>query len=313
LRQFLTADSNTSEIHIDAGTFQKPLAELTEVLSQKVKREAPKVLAAPGFVAFDLHILIRQAQHTYALLFYLNADERRETDCYWKPSYTIVALPLIRNMIDGLYNITAILQDPGHNGPRFRKYGYKKLLAGLDEDEARYGGKPEWDEWIDQGRREIDWDLRNNRLTASDVLAEKEWPTLGRHINSPQAGNTFTPHQQFLKSLVYGPWREYSAMAHGASEGLLKTAVFYVTDSLPHEERPKLDDGHLRLLGSHLAQAAAILLCIVTELQAHFHFDGANIDERIHKIWNALMPAFAVKQLYSERYEQLMKDKGINP
>src|SRR5208283_5708750 len=60
-------------------------------------------------------------------------------------------------------------------------------------------------------------------------------------------------------------------------------------------------------------KAAAILLCIVTELQAHFHFDGANIDERIHKIWNALMPAFAVKQLYSERYEQLMKDKGINP
>jgi hypothetical protein len=51
----------------------------------------------------------------------------------------------------------------------------------------------------------------------------------------------------------------------------------------------------------------------VTELQAHFHFDGASIDERIHKMWNALMPTFAVKELYSERYEQLMKDKGINP
>jgi hypothetical protein len=184
---------------------------------------------------------------------------------------------------------------------------------GLDEDQARYGGKLEWDEWIAKGRGEIDWDLRNNRLTASDVLAEQEWPTLGRYVKSPQAGGIFTPHQQFLQALVYGPWREYSAMAHGASEGLLRTAVFYVTDSLPHEERPALDDGHLRLLGSHLAQAAGILLCIVTELQAHFHFDGASIDERIHKMWNALMPTFAVKELYSERYEQLMKDKGINP
>jgi hypothetical protein len=301
------------EIDIDASTFQMPLAELAEVLSQKVKREAPKLLVAPGFVAFDLHVLIRQAQHTYALFFYLNADERRETDCYWRPSYTIVALPLIRNMIDGLYNITAILQDPGHNGPRFRRYGYKKLLAGLDDDQARYGGTAEWDEWIAKGRGEIDWDLRNNGLTAEDVLNEKEWPTLGRYIKSPQAGGTFTPHQEFLKTLVYGPWREYSAMAHGASEGLLKTAVFYVTDSLTHEERPGLDDGHLRLLSKHISQAAAILLCIVTELQAHFHFEGANINERIRKMWDALMQAFVVKELYRRRYEQLMKDKGITP
>jgi hypothetical protein len=300
-------------VDLDASTFQKPLGQLAEVLSQKVKREGPKLLAAPGFVAFDLHVLIRQAQHTYDLLFYLNADERRDADCYWRPAYTIVALPLIRNMIDGLYNITAILQDPGHNGLRFRKYGYKKFLMGLDDDQARYGGKTEWDEWIAKGRAWADFDARNNGLSMADVLAEKEWPTLGRYIKSPQAGGTFTAHQEFLKTLVYGPWREYSSMAHGASEGLLRTAIFYVTDSLQHEERPKLDDGHLRLLSKHLSQAAAILLCIVTELQAHFHFEGANIDERIHKMWNSLMQAFVVKELYSERYEQLMKDKGINP
>jgi hypothetical protein len=297
--------------HLDASTFQKPLQQLAEVLSQKVKREAPKLLPAPGFVAFDLHVLIRQAQHTYDLIFFLNADERRKTDCHWRPAYSIVALPLIRNMIDCLYNITAILQNPGHNGPRFRKYGYKKLLKGFDEDQARYGGKPEWDDWIAKGREWVDWDARNHGLTVADAIAEKEWPTLGKYIKSPQPGGTFTPHQEFLKTLLYGPWREYSAMAHGSSEGLLRTAVFYVTDSLPHEERPKLDDGHLRLLSKHIGQAAAILLCIVTELQAHFHFDGANIDERIHKMWSVLMPTFVVRELYSERYEKLMKDKHI--
>jgi len=302
-----------ADVHIDAGTFQKPLGQLAEVLSQKVKREAPKLLAAPRFVAFDLHVLMRQAQYTYDLLFYLHAEERRKTDCYWRPAYTFVVLPLIRNMIDDLYNITAILQDPGRNGPWFRKHGYRKLLAGFDEDQARYGGKTEWDEWIKKGRTEVDFDLRANGLTMAGVLSEKEWPTLGKYINRLQPGGTFSPHQDFLRTLVYGPWREYSAMAHGSSEGLVKTAVFYITDSLPHEERPKLDDGYLRLLSSHIAQAAAILLCIVTELQAYFHFDGADIDARIHRMWNALMPAFVVKELYEERYEQLMKDKRINP
>lgn len=53
-------------VNVDAATFQKPLQDLAEVLSQKVKREAPKRLG-PAFVAFDLHVLIRQAQRTLRL------------------------------------------------------------------------------------------------------------------------------------------------------------------------------------------------------------------------------------------------------
>src|SRR5271167_4985620 len=94
---------------LNAATFQQPLIRLAEVLAQKVRREAPRLIPAPTFVAVDLHVLIRQAMHTYNMLFYLNADERRETDCQWRDVYTIISLPLIRNMIDCLYNITAIL------------------------------------------------------------------------------------------------------------------------------------------------------------------------------------------------------------
>jgi hypothetical protein len=53
------------EVHIDASTFQRPLETLAEVLAQKVKREGPKLLAAPPFVAVDLHVLIRQTMYTY--------------------------------------------------------------------------------------------------------------------------------------------------------------------------------------------------------------------------------------------------------
>jgi hypothetical protein len=131
------------EYHIDAATFQTPLIKLAEVLAQKVKREAPKLLSAPPFVSIDLHVLIRQAMRTYDLLFYLNADERRNTDSHWRNVYTMVTLPLIRNMIDCLYNITFILQNPSRNGAWFRTSGFKKALAAFDEDEYRYGGQPQ--------------------------------------------------------------------------------------------------------------------------------------------------------------------------
>jgi len=76
-----------------------------------------------------------------------------------------------------------------------------------------------------------------------------------------------------------------------------------------------LDVLYPRVMSMHIMRAAAVLLCIVTELQAHFLFDddGAQIHPRIHAIWNALLPVFEVKELYSERYEQLMKDRRINP
>ena len=74
----MSTDGNAKpQYNLNASTFQLPLESLAEVLAQRVRREAPKLLAAPLFVAIDLHVLIRQAMYTYNLLFYLNADERR--------------------------------------------------------------------------------------------------------------------------------------------------------------------------------------------------------------------------------------------
>ena len=39
--------------------------------------------------------MIRQAIAT--ALFYLNADERREGDCYWNNTYEIVTAPMVRS------------------------------------------------------------------------------------------------------------------------------------------------------------------------------------------------------------------------
>src|ERR1700675_1010386 len=113
------------DVYIDASTFQKPLRTIAEVLAQKAKREAP----VPPIVREDLHLLSRQAIWTYNLMFYLHADERLASDADWKPVYTVVTMPLVRNMIDCLFNITLILQDPSANGLRFRMAGFKRKRA----------------------------------------------------------------------------------------------------------------------------------------------------------------------------------------
>jgi hypothetical protein len=299
---------------LDATTFQIPLSKLAEVLAQKLRREAPKLLAAPDYVAVDLHVLLRQMIYTYHLIFYLNADERAKTDSSWKVQYSIVTLPLIRNMIDCLYNITVILENPAANGAAFRKSGYKAILTALDEDEAKYGGKAEWDEWIAKARAFLADDMRRRKFKTADVMAASQWLTLGRYVKRLQPGGVLTPHQQFMKTLNYGPWREYSAKAHGAFDGLLDTGMYYISDAFLHEDRETIDQTHPMKIAMHISQAAGVLLSVATELQAYFHFDddGARINERIHEMWKALMPTFTVKELYRTRYRRLMKEKRIN-
>jgi hypothetical protein len=72
-----------------------------------------------------------------------------------------------------------------------------------------------------------------------------------------------------------------------------------------------LEDHVEGVIALHVSRAAAIQLCTLTELQAHFRFDGARINERLHQVWDALLPVPEIKELYDQRYAQLMLDKGI--
>jgi hypothetical protein len=298
---------------INAKTFQEPLAKLAEVMAQKVKREGARYLQAPDFVADDMFTIIRQALATYHLLFYLNADERREQDCYWNNKYGVVTAPLVRSMIDCLYNITAILEDP-ERGVAYRKSGLKNRLADIEEDERNYRGKPEWDSYNANQKLVLRSLIAGSLLSEDDILHAKNWPTLGTYLRGKP--EDMTPNQRFLKTFTHMQWRQYSALSHSTFEGYigeLPAAAYFIIDSLPHEMRPRIEEMYLTFLTRHIGRAALILLCLVTELQMYFRFEGADINNRIVGIWDTLMGLFEAKELYDERYATLMKEKGIAP
>jgi hypothetical protein len=299
---------------IDATKFQRQLAELASTIAFKVQREGPKMISGHPSLFEDIYVLLRQAQRTYDLFFYLNADETREKDCNWRLHYSIVALPLVRCMIDCLYNITALLEDPKSKGAEFRRSGYKMALSALEEDQQKYGNhpNPSWQEWLQKRRENLDFCIRRDGFTVAEVLAQPRWPTLGQYLRPAGRGTALTQHQQFLRTLTYGYWREYSEYAHATFQGLLEVAMIYLVKDAPHENRDKIESQGLSLMFHHMGRAAAVLLCIVTELQARFRFEGAHIGERLLEIWGVLVVAPEIKELYDTRYEGLMKSSGID-
>jgi hypothetical protein len=66
-------------------------------------------------------------------------------------------------------------------------------------------------------------------------------------------------------------------------------------------------------LSRHLGRAATVLLCIITKLQAYCRFEGADINERISKLWETQIPLFEANELCEGRYSHLMKMGGTLP
>ena len=178
----------------------------------------------------------------------------------------MACLPLVRTIIDCLYNITFILLDPSVNGLAFRKSGFKKELHALLEDEKRYGGKKDWEEYIKEKRGHIDLAMRECGIDLAAVQAQGKWKTLGAYVGDKGPNGTLTKHQIFLKTFTHGPWTEYSGIAHGGFEGLRATGPFFTLDAQSYEFRPKMEEEFTRVMSLHLLRASTVAASTVVNV-----------------------------------------------
>jgi len=137
------------------------------------------------------------------------------------------------------------------------------------------------------------------------------WPTLSGYLRTKE-GVPLSSHQEFLKQLTYGFWQEYSGIAHSTFQGLMATAAFYSPRDVPYHDQNKFDVATDTMISMHLTRVIGIMLCVLTEVQAHFRFEGARINQRLHAGWDAVLTAMEIKELYDLRYRGLMDDRGLN-
>jgi hypothetical protein len=94
-------------------------------------------------VSEDIATMLRYSRRVYNLVFYLNADERRRDDPNWSIQYGVSAMSLIRSLIDCLYNITSIFQNPAERGAAYRRSALRFSMTFRQPDicrTARVGG-----------------------------------------------------------------------------------------------------------------------------------------------------------------------------
>ena len=256
--------------------------------------------AMPGLTG----MILRQLLHTYNLLLFLNSEERIDKDTNYRLAHSFVSLPLVRTMIDGFYNCTAMLDKP----ERARVYqisGFYRVRESIQADEARYGSDPDWRAYLKAKRESYKLALRIASFTEADLDDKKnEWPLLGAYLKQKPD----TPHRQLLRTFTLGFWKEYSSISHASYDGLADILPFIGEDVQLVGRRIGDTDVPERYTAMHISRASLLMLCLLTEIQAFYRFEGpAEIDGRLASIWQAMHPLFEVKKLYESRYKGLLR------
>ena len=272
------------------------MSALAFTMTNLVEREGPGLLPNSA-IPVDTGVILRQLSHTYDLLRFINGDETRFNDSAYRASFSFVCLPLVRTMIDGFYNCTALLDDPKRSRI-FRISGLYRKRESLKSDEAKYGNDPAWQESLQVDRQVYEHTMRVEGFTDADLDDKaNKWPLLGEYLNR----GPDTPHKEVIKRLTHGFWKEYSSISHASFDGLAYLFAFISMDRISYDQRPKILDAAERHIAMHIARAAGLLLCLLTELQHFYRFDAARVDERLSELWAALLPVVEVKEFYDFR------------
>ncbi len=251
--------------------------------------------------------MLNQLNTTFQLICFLNADERRDNDPDYRLKYSFVALPLVRTLIDGFYNITVLLNDPG-KARVFRLSGYKRMLASLQDEELLYCNQAGMTEFITQQREMLRIGYTSDGFTAADLHEQADWVLLGAYLSSkPQD----TAHKALFRRFLHGQWRQYSEISHVTFRGIHELFEVLNTDNAPHDVRPAILERAERALTQHLGRSAAVLLAVLTEIQAVYHFEGHNINSRLHAMWKGLCQFPDGLDLFQQHYEGLLARKHI--
>ena len=289
-------------ISIDARGFTDPLSRLATTVTLKIEREGSRLL--PGSpITIDISVILCQLTQTFNLIRFINGEQTRFENYAYRQQYSFVILPLIRTMIDGLYNCTSLLDDPSR-GLSFRVSGYYRMREGLRADEEKYSTDPRWTEHLANARTHLELGMRADNVTNADLdNAKNKWPLLGEYLGRKPD----TPHKKFLRELTLGFWKEYSSVSHASYDGLVNIFPFIAPERIPHEMREGAADAAERNIAMHIGRAAGLLLCLLTEIQHYFGFENADVDQRLGEIWAAILPVIEVRELYDLRYKSLLR------
>lgn len=289
---------------IDFAVIGEPLNKLLIATGNKLSREwPPKYQNVTG--ARELFVIhLRIAHMTYLSALYLGG-ETLPSDV-GRPVEICVTLPVLnRAILDSLFTLLFIMQDVPDRCAWFRESDWKESRLELDRYTSEYGSLPGWKSYLEDLSRACDMGFALTKLSPAQAANPKglrSWPNPGAMVSRGVSPNDpASPLQAFMKYLDDFFYADLSQQAKLGGWGIVKRGT-----PLLDEIRvlPNMESQIRRFRYGHMGQSVALVLALVSEIEAHFNF---GLRQNVPYAWGVAAAAIVVaEEMYQKRYKALL-------
>lgn len=279
-----------SELTFDR--MKEPVEELLVATKNKLEREWPRKYAVGfellrDFVLGTVVVVTNNFKAATYLLANQPEDPRRRSE------FVLAAPPLVRTMLDSVFSVVFMLEDPASRSTWYGKSMWKELLEWCKRWEPIYGTDPDWKEPFELAKEKMDFLARELGLDAADMADPrriKYWPNPGGMKREAAGSNKEL--LTFLDDVFYG---DLSALTHLSLDGLARQVRILMEPGEAERER------QLSAVRSALAwRVIAFALALVSEIEIDM---SLGLYPRLHEQWIRLREAgLATRELYDKQY-----------
>lgn len=276
-----------------------PLLNLSRGLRRRVAMggvERARLEASHPALPVIVLSMLDVGRETWDAITFLCADNVEEKG--GRLEFAVAVPPLARTFADSLFSIVFLFEDRVSRSSVFMKANAAKLHLDDERYTARYGSKPEWQDYLNHQRAQIDWWKTEAGFTKSDVADAKKisrsWPNPGG-MKALLKDATLRDFLAFADDWYYA---RLSQDAHLQGPGWLRQG------SAASEEQNRNAKKHYR--NDVVMTAFTLYLAALSELAVLVAQTGDPIDDAI-RLWNTLTPYWGFAgEVWDERYRDLL-------
>jgi len=278
---------------IDFSVFTKPLDETVEAVRNQLEREWPRSLRAHKGTQMVVRLLLAVSVNTYKTMRYFCADV--PPDPARKQEYALSAPPLARTILDALFTLVFLAQDPEARTSWFLRSGWREMNEKLERMRREHAADPSWTEYLADFERVIHDDQQ--LWAISDVEAATPgsidyWPIPSQILREVQ-GTATGCYLQYLSDWFY---RDLSQDSHLSWPGLFRRGGWFLFSRPDAKQQFVLR----KAKSDSLSTAVTLLIAIASEIELLCRF---GLGTRLRYLWGLFAPiAGDARAIYEMRF-----------
>lgn len=278
----------------DFRLINQPLEQSYNNIEAKLKNENRK----PDNFYFLLRSLLITSFQTYKAIRKLIAKFEKDTS-----QYPTQAHMLGRSLIDTLFTIVALVEDPTENSKKYEKAGYRNEWEAYIREYERYKNDPKWVDWlktkkekvIDQHAQSLNLSEEEKNNPAGTI---KHWPIPARLLSRKSAISLSSDKKKFLEEVYSWRYGELSEWSHMNWGGMAMSMFAAMPE---HHWTPGKFESDAVYTG------ILFLLMMLSEIEAVCNYGEV---QNLRYSWTILNNiADEAKEYYDLRYDKLLKER----